>query len=351
MPNSFNSVNTHHIMGIVYLVILTMTLSILPYAHAIDRNDIDLIEEKIASDRQKLAEIEVRISEQKITIQNNEKTIDVKKDELRELRDIQYNSWEGVQKVEDKEKEIVNAENSWKESKKKLVELLNEKSKLILAIKLGGSDLIKSERELKTQERFDTGSIRKLVGIELSKSCVTMIMEKLPNDCPTYKTLQQLDTSIPEISGKWVVKDGMTQRDMPPVKNSWRFYDHDETPRIIVNPPAGMSERIPMITIQPNFNVYFLVEDMRVENSTRVWHEGRYIDNCETAVIGTDDWKRVLADTIYTLRNDCTITTLQEVFFEELPFTDLPIEETRYWKDKTWLENTKEKCKTICKEY
>lgn len=278
---TISSKNIHNIRMIwKMLAVLALFCVLLPNIYGLERSDIDDIKQNATDSRKKLDDLEKKISEQKITIQNNEKTIDEKKDFVRELKREQSDSWDWVELVNAAEQEVTDAEKFWREAKDKLVELLNEKSQLILSIKLLDSDLIKVERELRQQSYrdFNETSIRKLIGIELSKSCVTMIQNHIPNECPTYDILKQLDTSILTVSGGWITKDNMTQRGVPPLINSWRAYDHDSTPRIIVNPPPGMTERIAMIVIMPNFDVYTTAQDMKMSNNTRMWHENRYID-------------------------------------------------------------------------
>lgn len=321
-------------------------------AYALERSDIDDFKKQTAQKEKDVAALDTKISEQKITIQNRETLADQKREELRDAKDSMGQSWDALLSVERIEKQYENSLKSVKEAKDYLVTLLNEKSKLVLALKMSDSDLIKMENELKNQKnpKFDISKITKLIGIQLSNSCINLIKNNLPNDCPTYETLQQLDTSL-ETSGKFEFKDGYYHRTTPQYVNSWRLYDHDPTPRVIVDPPQGMTERIKMITINPNFSVYFTASDQKLDNSVRTWHEGRYIDNCKQAYISSTDWHKILPDTIATLHNNCTHTSLEELKTEKMPFTDLPLGETRWYKDKVWLEESIKKCKGLCFEY
>lgn len=341
-------------MGIGVLLIIPIVLAVLDtqYADALERSDIDNFKAQTKEKEKQIASLDVKISEQKITIQNRENISDQKKEQLRDAKDIMGKSWDALLAVNNIEKEYQNSLKSVQDAKDYLLTLLNEKSQLVLALKLADSELIKMDRELKTQniKKFDVTKITKLVGIQLSNSCINLIKNNLPNDCPTYETLQQLDTSL-ETSGKFGFKDGYYQRLAPQYINSWRLYDHDTTPRLIVDPPPGMAERMRMITINPNFSVYFTEEDQKLDNGIRTWHEGRYIDNCKQAFISSTDWLKVLPDTVAMLHNNCTHTSLEEIKQENMPFTDLPLGETRYWKDKVWLEESKERCKGLCFEY
>lgn len=341
-------------MGIGVLLIIPLVLAVLDthYADALERSDIDSFKQQTAQKEKDIAALDVKISEQKITIQNREALSDQKKDELRDVKDSMGQSWDALLSVERIEQEYENSLKSVKEAKDYLITLLNEKSKLVLDLKLANSELIKMDKELKNQKNpsFDVSKITKLVGIQLSNSCINLIKNNLPNDCPTYEELQQLDTSL-ETSGKFGFKDGYYHRQPPQYVNSWRLYDHDPTPRLIVDPPAGMADKIRMITINPNFSVYFTATDHKLNEGIRTWHEGRYIDNCKQAYISSTDWLKILPDTVATLHNNCAHTSLEELKTETMPFTDLPLGETRYWKDKVWLEESKERCKVKCFEY
>lgn len=335
-----------------FIIVFCVAIGVITSADALTRSDIDIFKSELKQKELQITELDIRISEQKITIQNREALSDSKREELRETKANMGQSWDALLAVDNMEKEYDDSLKSIQEAKDYLITLLNEKSKLVLALKMSNSDLIKMDNELKNQKnpKFDVSKITKLIGIQLSNSCINLIKNNLPNDCPSYETLQQLDTSL-ETSGKFEFKNGYYHRQSPQYINSWRLYDHDPTPRIIVDPPQGMAERIKMITINPNFSVYFTASDQKLDNSTRTWHEGRYIDNCKQAYISSTDWLNVLPDTVATLHNNCTHTSLKELKTEQMPFTDLPLGETRWYKDKVWLEESKVKCKGLCFEY
>lgn len=350
-------------MSTVVIPALIVTMSLIPIitdqAYAQTIGDDSLLEklERLKSQHHTIIkQIENKRSEIKSqynTISLLESKIEQSGNELEKLRLQSAKSWDILRQLPDHESKHNTLVESLESEKLKIPVLKQELGKLILKSKLTNSDIIKTKRAYNESRftTFDVSSIRKLVGIQLSRTCETMIINGIDSNCPTYHTLQQFDTSL-EQSGKFGYDSmGFYSRAEPEYENSWRYYDHDDTPRIIVDPPQGMNERIAMITIESDFDVYFLTENMRVENNIRTWYENRYIDECRNAVIGADDWKRIIVDTIYTLHNRCTHTTLNELKSEQLPFTELPIEDTQYWKDKTWLEESKKKCLQLCREY
>lgn len=321
-------------------------------AHALTRSDLDELKQQINDAQKKSTDIDGDISEQKIVIQNKENTVTQKKDLLRDAKEKEFDSWTGRENIDAAQKELDDATLSLKQAKEKLITLLNWKSQYILDAKLLNSDLIKKEKELRQTTKFDISSIVKLVGIQISNNCIKMIQNNIPNNCPTYEDLAELDTSLMQYSGSFTNNAGYYHRDTAPYANSWRAYDTDPTPRIIVDPPKGMNQKIRMITIESNFDVYMLPSDMFVTNNTRIWHHGMYIERCNNAIISTDMWRDTLPEAIHQLHTNCAVPSkYTEIKSEVLPFTQLDIADTQYWKDKIWLEESMQKCKGLCFEY
>lgn len=349
-------------MGVGIFTVLIPTLifcMVAPAAHAQTIGDDSILEEieklkseKKFTDRQ-IEQKRTEIKQQQNTITQLQQKIEQSEKNIEKIRSESAKSWDLLRELPGHEAKHESLVESLEPEKQKIPVLKQELSKLILQSKLLNSDIIKAERKYDESRftTFDTDSITKLVGIQLSRACETMIKNNITTPCPTYETLEQFDSSLKE-SGEFEYDDnGFYSRAEPQYENPWRYYDHDSTPRIIVDPPKGMNDRIAMITIESDFDVYFLPENMHMKNNTRTWYEDRYIDNCRTAVIGADDWQKILVDTIYTLHNKCTHTTIDVIKSETMPVTELPIEDTRYWKDKVWLEESKEKCKQLCREY
>lgn len=224
-------------------------------------------------------------------------------------------------------------------------QIAQEKRTLIQVLEESNNTLIKNQ--------FDKTTLKKLVGIKLSKSCITLIKNNFSNNCPTYKELSVLDTSEQKVTGKFVTdKNGFFHRAEPNFQNSWRWYDNDDKVRLIIDPPSGMAERIRMVTIENNFGVYFTSGDFKIDDEgVRKYHEGRYISKCFTATISAERWGELLADTVNMLRTGCEETTQQDLFIEVLPRTDIDITTSPNWQYTQWLNSSKDLCKTLCKQY
>lgn len=215
------------------------------------------------------------------------------------------------------------------------------------------TDEIQSEVELLSQSKAEDLEKTKLVGVRISDTCMKLIRNNFTTACPSYDDLLGIDSSNQYVSGYFIVEDdGFLHRMEPKYKNSWKWYEHDEKIRIIIDPPSGMAEKIPMITIENNFGVYFRADDFRInDESVRKYNQHRYISNCYEAILSADIWQKALADTINMLQTGCRITEIQETFTEELPKTEIDITTSPNWHYKQWLSEAKNSCKTICKQY
>ena len=319
-----------------------------------------------------LTDIDIKIDEWKITMKNLDKLLEQAKENLRIAKQDQHKSWKGSIHLESVQTELIKAENNVKDGRIKYLDLLREKS-----------DMIKESKLPKTVpiQKSDLRGLIKIIGIDLSQSCIIQIKNNMTTDCPTYLDLRQLDSSKQEISGYFKRENGYYFRGNPVLLESWRFYDHDPTIRIIIDPPNGMSERIRTITIQDNFDVYFLPDSKSMKqnyivlnntsiydgwgNSTvfskldkpsvqvwdytasRVIYHDRYVDEaCKHAVINADKWVSLLPDTINYMRNNCdeksTSFNHKEVIITQL--TPQDITTTQKYKDDQRLKWIKEFC-------
>lgn len=327
-----------------------------------------------------ISELDDKISEIKITMSNNEKIIDEKKELLRIAKATAGTSWTSVQDIETAEKNLVAAEKSYQDARKEYLNLLTEKSNLIKDTKQAEIDK-EQEKQLK-RIKYNPSGISKLIGIQLSKQCETLLKNNITTTCPTYKQLRQLDSSLPEISGKFQIDNGFYHRGPSPLQNSWKFYNSDPTIRIIVDPPAGMGERIRLITLHPNFDTYLLPESDKLKNdytfmnytttennfgvnktftkinvtktfytsentNTRVIFHDRYVDaKCKESTVNADKWRLLVADTVDYMRNDCDESHTSFVSKEiiTMPLSVQDISTSQKYIDEQRLKWIKEFC-------
>lgn len=360
----------YYIIGLSLLIFGIYVVS--QDAFGITRAEHEELEQSVENAKEQIEDLDEAISDQRNTIAVKEDNLQTLQDELKEAEAKKNESWDSIQEVRELEAELVQAETEYKEARQKLFSLLNEKSEQERAIeeleKILSSSTIESEK-------FDTSGLAKNIAVRLSTTCITALENGLISECPSYKQLVILDTSDTKISGKFTTDDnGFFHRDKAPIDNSWRYYDLDDELRVFIDPPQGMAERVKTITIQANFDTYFVQNDMTVDskyelvdvviNGTtyqkaktvqvyekvgdfgRVIYHDRYVDNCKHATINAEKWEMLLADTIHYLRNNCdeSHTSYQEREVIYANNTSIDLTTSPNWNYFQWLEEVSNHC-------
>ena len=172
-------------------------------------------------------------------------------------------------------------------------------------------------------------------------------------DCPTVEELNLVfpDTSNQQVSGKIV--DGI--REPAQMRNHYEWYRYEDRNIIWQDPPGDVLTRAKLIVIENQIQPYKLGKNSTLMvNNTSILGDKRWVsDGCNKSIIPKDNWMIYLGDTIRYMLHNCdpkytTINTLLEVKTEK---TNQDITTSYKWKLDKWLEETKEKCRTICKEY
>ena len=283
------------------------------------------------------------------------------------------NSWGALEMIPDQIIEVDYALEKLIESRSLLHTLYSQRSDEIKQERLIQERIAAQKLTIKIEPVPIMTGLTNLIGIDLSKTC------EISETCINYADLIYLDSSNTEVSGKFITTSNDIRRDTPQLIESWRWYDLDDQYRIIVDPPVGMAERIKMITITPTLDNYILKDDMfngtkitslnvtkyegqsrefnyTIYNSTesgRVVFHDRYIDDCGDAMISAVNWKFLLNDTITLLRNDCDLnyTSFEDREFIPTILTEIDITTSPFWQYTQWLNESIEKCKTLCFEY
>lgn len=188
----------------------------------------------------------------------------------------------------------------------------------------------------------------KLIGVELSANCIAAAKLNM-TVCPTYEDLLPLDNSLTQYSGEFSYYDGYFHREPSNYNDSFRAYETDDKIRIILDPPFYEKSRIKMITIESNFGYY---ADPTISNHVidgkRVLGKERIINDCYTARISVDNWKKLLPDTILTFRNGCESAEISDTESFDMPKTEIDIWSSPNIAYSQWLLEMKEKCKVLC---
>lgn len=325
-------------MGAGWIIIVLAAVIVIIHsdqASALTRDEINQIEDQIRNAEKNIILWDEKIKQQRQTITEKEDNVTNLKETLRQVKEKLNDSWTAYLDVKTAETNLQTAERELATQQRQLTILINERSNFF--------KFIRENQLVPEAEPVKPASQVKLLGIQLSKSC-----EMIP-DCLSYNDLLFLDSSDQRISGKLITENGTTKRGSSPYLNSWRTYDNDETTRIFIDPPKGMADKIKMINIHYNFGIYFKPGDFTINNQTRTWSEGRYIDNCSIAYINSD--LKLLQDTISYMQSGCTVTEYQEERQEIIPLSNIDLTTSPNWQAEQKLKQDKIRCKGLCFEY
>ena len=305
----------------------------------------------------KIGQLDIEISVQKGVMIDAEKQIKIAKENLRLVKKTEGKSWEFIPSIKAAQEELDLAVQKAKDERVKWLDLLKQKS-----------DEIKNSKLEKVENVTSYTVGKKIILIQLSDKCINAVNNNFNTTCPSYKELRFLDTSLEKISGKLFFNG---TRGKSQLEDSWRYYDHDPTPRIIVNPPGEMADRYPIIRIESNFDTYlqggsYTMQEYVLENKTKIndaWgnngtyqkvksiiplekagtttiYHDRFVNkSCKYAIINSDKGMELLLDTIKYLQSSCTETNFdnKEVIIKN--YTVQKIETTQKYKEEKWLKS------------
>lgn len=377
MTRKKNTTSNGFAYGIVITVCIAV-ISIILYqnAYGITREDIALQESEINELKSRISNYESQIKEQNKIISQKRDIMNDKKENYREIKSKANISWDAITKVDTAKKQMDDAKTAYSQARDNLSSMLTDRSNDIRELRELEKNVSDNFELLETEAIQKNSRLTKLVGIQLSNSCITMIQNNITSSCPTYDDLVKYDSSNTYVSGQFIRDNstGFLHRENPQYKDSWRWYDDDPEIRLIVDPPQGMDSRIKMITIQPNFDTYIVngeetipsefeyidveiektlgnqtkVRTVQVLNQTQdfamVLYHDRYVDRCNKAIINADNWKFLLGDTITYLRSGCSETEFDEREIIQPVKTEIDISTSPSYQYQTWLKNVLDNC-------
>lgn len=325
------------------LVIIAVALMIPVDALGVSRSAIDSLQQDITDTRAELASLQEDVAEKQSEIAEAEKKIDAERENLRQVKRDAGVSWDAALGVEEAERLFDTAQRELAVLKRSLISLLDERTELIRFMDTLRVDVEQGKKLLAV--KTDLSGLTPVIGIDLARSCQIMINNNLETTCPDIRLLSQLDSSEQSVSGYFEEINGTFARGDSPYEKSWRWYYENDSIRLIVDPPADMSDHIPMITITPNLNEYFTPEDRKVENYTRTFHKDIHVDRCRTAIIGADNWQETLPWVIFSMRLGCP-TDISKTHEDVMELTEIDITTSPNWQYQQWLNDAKSSCKS-----
>ena len=226
-------------------------------------------------------------------------------------------------------------------------------------------ELKELEDELEeAQKIFDNAKIKnriaqrgnnQFVNIILSDTCIKMIENNFPTECPTYTELRGVwDNTLPHVSGEWVETEFDIKRENPKMQYHWKYYQQTNGWKIItVDPDNGIKNMGVNIVIHPNSFQYLEKADSVLKNESinatgherYVWHNVKYDKYCKNIAISPD--MRALTDAINNIWKGCETTVAPEVIQVDTG-SDFSYWTSAYAKYSSWLAESLERCLEKC---
>ena len=337
---------------LLFIAVLCVVMLNVPHADALTRSDIYNTKQTIKTIQNTISSLEDSITTQRDTILTLEIELVPLIDKERTARE-----WDKLNDTAATRNELTIAQSNV-DAKQNSLDIANKTLQNLINSKLANkSKLINFEDQLSSDQRMiknqkdeHLNGLTKVIGIDISKTCKTMVINNYSSTCPSFEDLIGLDTSKKE-SGEFGAINGYYQRGKPLLHNDERLYDFESEFGIIIDPSGTMKNKIKMITIEISLDNYMIRGDFKKDDNSRTINHLRYVDNCKNATITSQNWESILPDTIHYLRTNCEVTGIDTVEVIHDDVTIIPIDETRYWQDKLWLAETKLNCKGLCFEY
>lgn len=179
----------------------------------------------------------------------------------------------------------------------------------------------------------------KIITIQLSNSCLTLVKNNITSGCPGYERLIKYDTTNPSYSGKFIEKNGHMYRDFKGVKTA-NYYLTAVDYIICVDCKHLPLTKYKQVSIVPSLDLYKKDSDKRIVNNTIISYHSRGVDpDCQVATIKYDDF--LLNDTINYLKSDCTKTDIDTKIIEKRPLTKHDLSTSPAYKYQKWLAEAK----------
>lgn len=200
-----------------------------------------------------------------------------------------------------------------------------------------------------------TGSVYADFGLILDNTCLAYHKNNLTSDCPTYEELNLIypDTTKPEISGGFVFKDNIWQREKPPLNDHFEYYRPLNQNEFWIDPPGDTIDRIKIIRITSSDFEYTLGGQVLNDTSYQIGKSRFVNDRCNEIIITAQDWLYLLGDSMRLLQNNCdpAFTSFNEVVTIQWEKTIHDIKTSYKYKFDKWVKESLAKCLGKCFEY
>lgn len=374
-------------VGLILLCVITglaifLYLSTLPqFAHAQvitaddEKKQVDIAKENVKVAEKRLKDIDIDVNE--LHAKNAELEINILKleNDVKKLRDKKNDAYteyrhsldlkptpanlEAVKKTQANAKKEYDIEST--KYDKKLVELDKAKKELasnyrkIKELNIEKNNL-SAQLKLLYYPDLDNAKIKlslktkpvKYISVILSESCAK-------SKCMKYSDLLDIDTTIPEVSGKFVEKDGDVRREKSPLREYWHYYNQSPQLKVVtVDPDSNMISISSVIEVVPP-NVVFLSNSFTIDKNKSLnnleheryeWRDVRVYDKCTKAMVVPD--KEVIKKTISFMMEGCQGESISTQKTIKLKVTPYSVKDSPHYQELRKWDNAAKACRQKC---
>lgn len=190
----------------------------------------------------------------------------------------------------------------------------------------------------------------------------------------SYRDLIPFDNSNQQISGKFIEKNGLYERECSKVHNNIAYYNYAKNNTVLVDPCMTQRNSIPTITIMSKLDAFFapgqrqtkeILPSYTIQNGTiikaykaidfeRHWSHTMYVDpKCNDIRLSVKDWENNLPQVITYLQSGCNgVISFNTTSKEVLPIVKHDIKTSYKWKYDDYINQIKQcgKTKGGCKD-
>lgn len=231
--------------------------------------------------------------------------------------------------------------NQWRDERNRLNDLTVEFNVLETDLENAKRDLELKTNDFEALQRLQLIKRYQNVGVTLSQTCMTMIEHGINHNCPTYRELaEQLDNTVPEISGEW--EDlGYDIKRGTPMKNHWNYYDFRPNWIIfMVDPDHNFKTKNTVVEIQSkNFTTSSLFSgDTSTGDTIRTWDNFKFTQDCKKILVAPN-WEDIGKALNFAMSNCYGDFEIKNTVIENNKYDNLGWEDSPSMAYREWLDN------------
>lgn len=310
-------------------------------------DEIDLISNRIVELSEKLTAQNKLISEADVKTANYFVEFKGYKNDLRNIEDKWGSHYDALLSKYNESK------NQYNKSIDALESLEDEKKDILRELSEQNVLLVEKQKDLEKLEKIKPRKTYQNVSIVLSNTCVALIENNLPNNCPTYTELvKQYDNTLQHLSGEFVPTEFDIKRGVPQLQNHWKYYEYLPHWRIIsVDPDAEFMTRSVVVEIQArSFITDSLFGNQKLEfidGALPLYRDIKISDSCDRIITAPEPHKvnRAISYAMQNCNEEIDGNTVYAKFEKNTPLIRADFS---WYKYQAWLQDALKSCIGLC---